>query len=294
VQVAVFAAAATTAVGCGAGAYYPAVVSGFAAGAPASRPRYPVTPAPEVPAEGISDACRQELRARLFGREAQARAGGPTQDIDQAIQNQILDCQVAFVERQRAEAAFQADQNRRLAELEESRQEAAKQREYQAALIRSANAQRAAQQEAQQEAKKEAPPPPPSDAEFKLPPIERQRRAAVRAAKQAEREKRAQEASAAEEQRAAAQAAEDDKFCGEAPKRSGWDGIWIGLERAFKAIANDPDSIEFVNCGNLLRRSRPSCWTTSCAVRGKNAFGVKILRDMTFGKAADGWRSLDR
>jgi hypothetical protein len=82
--------------------------------------------------------------------------------------------------------------------------------------------------------------------------------------------------------------------CGDAPERSGWDGLPIGLKSAYRAYARenygDPDSIEIVSCIEVSRTAAPKCWMTMCKVRGKNAFGAKILNVKIFGKSARGWK----
>lgn len=276
--------------GC-AGAVYPAISGGLAMTPgftrapvpPAPPPVSPRSPPPEIPTEGISESCRQTLHSRGFARDSQIRNGGSPEAIDQGTRMQIQACQDSFARQQAAEASSQAAIQRYQVETEERRRVAA---EREASIA-------AAQHPLPTAAV--APTPPPDDpgaSEFRLPPVERQRRAAVRAAKQAEKVKRAREDAEAEKAWAEAQARADEAFCGEPPKRSGWDGIWVGLERSFKKVAHDPDSIEFTSCGDLVKRKRPSCWVTVCSVRGKNMMGNKILADKVFGKAADGWRLL--
>lgn len=62
---------------------------------------------------------------------------------------------------------------------------------------------------------------------------------------------------------------------GKYPSVSSWDGVPYVVERYIKRIANDPDSIEFEGCTALTYSS--AGWNTMCKVRGKNAFGGKIL-----------------
>jgi hypothetical protein len=112
-----------------------------------------------------------------------------------------------------------------------------------------------------------------------------EKRKAERAAKKAEKEERARQAKAAAEELVRA-------YCGPEPERSAWDGIYIGVERYFKKIANDPDSVEFTGCTPAVLKGPPRCWVTECGVRAKNAFGAKILRALTFGKNSDGWADL--
>lgn len=83
-----------------------------------------------------------------------------------------------------------------------------------------------------------------------------------------------------------------ESFCGTAPERSAWDGIYAGLKRGVKSEAHDPDSIEFVGCTDLLRKNPPACWVTACRFRGKNAFGAMILQTEAFGKNKNGWYQL--
>lgn len=101
--------------------------------------------------------------------------------------------------------------------------------------------------------------------------VEREQ-ALVRA--KAERE---QAAAKAKEEKEAAYAA----ICGEKPTISSWDGEVIGLERALKETAHDPDSIDVEKCTNPILTTG-SCWLVTCNVRGKNAFGAMILQRRTF------------
>jgi hypothetical protein len=70
-------------------------------------------------------------------------------------------------------------------------------------------------------------------------------------------------------------------ICGPKPSCGGWDGECIGLERAVKETANDPDSIDVEACSDP-RLTREHCWVTTCNVRGRNAFGALILLRKTF------------
>jgi hypothetical protein len=92
----------------------------------------------------------------------------------------------------------------------------------------------------------------------------------------------------AEQQKQALYAA----LCGEKPTVSGWDGSLIGLESALKETANDPDSIDVKNCTQPLLSSE-NCWVSTCDVRGKNAFGAKILKRMTFSHSQAGYQELN-
>jgi hypothetical protein len=103
----------------------------------------------------------------------------------------------------------------------------------------------------------------------------------------AAREEKEETARKAQEAKKAAYAA----VCGEQPTVSGWDGALIGLESALKETANDPDSIDVKNC-TQPGLSGDNCWVSTCDVRGKNAFGAKILRRLTFSKSALGYQQL--
>lgn len=70
-------------------------------------------------------------------------------------------------------------------------------------------------------------------------------------------------------------------LCGPKPEVSGWDGEVIGIARALKKVAHDPDSIDVENCTEPVL-SEKHCWITSCNVRGKNMFGGKILQRRRF------------
>lgn len=135
----------------------------------------------------------------------------------------------------------------------------------------------------------EAPPP------LKPRKISAAEREAV-ASRKKEREERTAAAKAAntERERQARAAAEEAEatFCGEAPTRSAWDGVYSGLKDAVKSAANDPDSVEFVGCTDLVKKHALACWVTVCRFRAKNAFGAKVLATKAFSKTHLGWSSL--
>jgi hypothetical protein len=106
-----------------------------------------------------------------------------------------------------------------------------------------------------------------------------------RAKRKAEKEERERQATAAAEEVSKA-------YCGPEPERSAWDGIYEGVERYFKEIANDPDSVDFAGCTGVIRKGPPACWVTACNVRAKNAFGAKILKAVVFAKSSRGWKML--
>src|SRR5262249_25966059 len=106
-----------------------------------------------------------------------------------------------------------------------------------------------------------------------------------RAKRKAEKEERERQATAAAEEVAQA-------YCGPEPERSAWDGTYLGVERYFKEIANDPDSVDFAGCAGMIRKGPPACWVTACNVRAKNGFGAKILQTIVFSKSSRGWKML--
>jgi len=112
-----------------------------------------------------------------------------------------------------------------------------------------------------------------------------EKRKAERAAKKAEKEERARQAKAAAQELVQA-------YCGAEPERSAWDGTYEGVERYFKKIANDPDSVDFAGCTPMVLKGPPKCWVTVCNVRAKNGFGAKILRGLAFSKSSEGWTDL--
>lgn len=118
------------------------------------------------------------------------------------------------------------------------------------------------------------------------------KRAEARAAGDAERarakEKREDEARAAAE----AEAKSNAEACGPAPTISAWDGIPRGVEPFFKRLANDPDSVEFIECTRPNLLPYPTCWSIVCHVRAKNALGAKIVKRIAFGKNPTGWGKL--
>lgn len=101
-----------------------------------------------------------------------------------------------------------------------------------------------------------------------------------RARAQAAAQKRKEEKAQAEAQTLAT-------VCGPKPTLGAWDGEVIGLERALRQTAHDPDSIDVENCTSpALTRNR--CWVTSCNVRGRNAFGGMILTRKRFAISSAG------
>ena len=76
------------------------------------------------------------------------------------------------------------------------------------------------------------------------------------------------------------EAAALEAVCGKKPVL-GLDGGIFTIESALKKVAHDPDSIDVENCSEpTLYRDR--CWVTTCDVRGKNAFGAKVLNRKRF------------
>jgi hypothetical protein len=75
--------------------------------------------------------------------------------------------------------------------------------------------------------------------------------------------------------------------CGaEPPRRSDWDGSYVGVERLIKQSAHDPSSIDVEGCTVAVLTK--SCWETHCKYRGNNAFGAKVVNAGTFYLGANG------
>lgn len=70
-------------------------------------------------------------------------------------------------------------------------------------------------------------------------------------------------------------------FCGEAPKLIIWDNSLAPVRAFLKRTAHDPDSIEYLGC-SLPVLTTKKCWVSTCAIRGKNVFGARILRHIQF------------
>jgi hypothetical protein len=137
--------------------------------------------------------------------------------------------------------------------------------------------------------------PPPKAAEpkpRKLSAADRQAIADRKAKQEAERaqKKAAKEALKQEAKQAVEQIR--NEYCGEAPTKSAWSGIYHGLEDFFKESANDPDSIKFSACSDAVEKNPPACWIVVCDVRGKNRLGALVLDRYAFGKSTRGWRQL--
>jgi hypothetical protein len=101
---------------------------------------------------------------------------------------------------------------------------------------------------------------------------------------------RAEKAEAARQAKEAKEAAYAE-LCGERPVLSAWDGELIGVAYVLKESANDPDSIDVKNCTSPMLSS-DNCWISTCDVRGKNGFGAKILKRMTFSKSKLGFSQI--
>lgn len=69
--------------------------------------------------------------------------------------------------------------------------------------------------------------------------------------------------------------------CGEPPSRSAWDNSIPVVKDFVKAVANDPDSIEFVGCKEPVLNKK-NCYKTVCVFRGKNLFGGMVINAKTF------------
>lgn len=75
-------------------------------------------------------------------------------------------------------------------------------------------------------------------------------------------------------------------MCGSEPPVLGpWDGELMGAERVLAETANDPDSIDVERCTQPVLTS-DDCWTTTCNVRGRNAFGALVLNRYRFSVGA--------
>jgi hypothetical protein len=262
----------------------PSLVAGAGAFIPAPRPEpFPGEFIPPV-SPGV---CREKVepfrgrRAYLFAMHDAAGAAKNEEYKSQAWNQCAAEYQAQQAAEEEARVKAIEDQNRVA----------------QDALLRRAQEQEAAHQreEADEERRREesarmaignavpvesppdpAPPSPPKPR--RMTAAERQRAEMRRAARdQRERELASQAAEAA------------GKFCGPAPERSKWDGIYFGLARAYKTIAHDPGSIEFVSCSDATLRPPPVCWAFSCDVRGKNMLGAKVLSEVRFKRTAEGW-----
>lgn len=69
--------------------------------------------------------------------------------------------------------------------------------------------------------------------------------------------------------------------CGKPPARSAWDNSIPVVKDFVKAVANDPDSIEFVGCKEPVLNKK-NCYKTVCVFRGKNLFGGMVINAKTF------------
>lgn len=100
---------------------------------------------------------------------------------------------------------------------------------------------------------------------------------------QADRKRIAGKANAEREKKAEAEALA--RVCGPEPTLSAWDGGLGAAESYVKRSAHDPSSIDVENCSTPVLTK--ACWKTTCAVRGKNAFGALVLNSHTFYVGVD-------
>jgi hypothetical protein len=137
--------------------------------------------------------------------------------------------------------------------------------------------------------------PPPKIVEAKpkkLSAADRQAIADRKAKQEAERaQKKAAKEALKQEAKEAVEKLNRD-YCGEAPTKSAWSGVYHGLEDFFKENAHDPDSVKFSRCSDLIEKNAPACWIVVCDVRAKNMLGALVLERYAFGKSAGGWRQL--
>jgi len=86
-------------------------------------------------------------------------------------------------------------------------------------------------------------------------------------------------------------AAEEDKrireaaytaVCGPKPGLQPGEDAWVLFKMKLEKVANDPDSIEIVDC-TLPVMTEKHCWVTRCNIRGKNAFGHLVLQQKWVG-----------
>lgn len=184
-------------------------------------------------------------------------------------------CEADFYRRRQEEASareYAEEERRRVALAVAERERTAMAEE----ARRRETAESTAEPVAQPTATEEPPTPPPPPR--KLTAGEKKRATERRA----ERERKAAEVQASVDQFKI-------EYCGPAPERSKWDGIYVGLERAYKTVANDPDSIDFVGCTDADLRNPPACWVFTCDLRGKNVYGAKVLVSRRFRKTAKGY-----
>ena len=73
--------------------------------------------------------------------------------------------------------------------------------------------------------------------------------------------------------------------CGDKPNHWLVDGGNPEAKHLMKQSAHDPDSIEIENCSPPELTMR-QCWKYQCSVRGRNAFGAKVLNRKTFHQSA--------
>jgi hypothetical protein len=74
--------------------------------------------------------------------------------------------------------------------------------------------------------------------------------------------------------------------CGDMPDSNSW-GFRRRAEVFLKETAHDPDSLEVESC-IVPVLSADRCWVSKCAVRGKNAFGARVLNVMNIASDRTG------
>lgn len=78
-----------------------------------------------------------------------------------------------------------------------------------------------------------------------------------------------------------AQKAAEERFYGEKPMRSGWDGSYLVVERYLKRVMHDPSSLDVDNC-TYAHKVKNVGWVVGCRYRGKNKFGGLVLNENWF------------
>jgi tetratricopeptide (TPR) repeat protein len=69
--------------------------------------------------------------------------------------------------------------------------------------------------------------------------------------------------------------------CGDEPAISPWDGMPYAAKDYLKKNLNDPD-FDVLECTRPVLTDK-HCWLVACRIRGKNAFGAKVVNVMRFG-----------
>lgn len=81
-----------------------------------------------------------------------------------------------------------------------------------------------------------------------------------------------------------------NSYCSAQPAASAWNGVCVSIKDYMKNNANDPGSIEYVECSNILKFNT-GIYGQRVKYRGKNSFGGMVLNEHIFVIKGEGYKA---